>query len=143
MARIVFETDIAAPTERIVEALSTRKGIAGWWTDDVDFPADDRMTLGFAVAPARFELRVDQADENQVRWTSVGAFPHWANTEIKWTLTAKDDSITVHFAHDGWASDEGPFPSSALTWGQLMGTLKDHAETGATTPLFRRGTPRS
>ncbi|MGH3860832.1 SRPBCC family protein [Actinokineospora sp.] len=140
MARIVFETDLAAPAERIVEALSTQKGITGWWTDDVDFPAADRMTLGFAVAPARFELRVDQADETQVRWTSVGAFPpHWANTEITWTLTAKGDSTTVHFAHEGWADDTGPFPSSALTWAQLMGTLKDHTETGASTPLFRRG----
>lgn len=137
MARIVFETDIAAPAGRIVEALSTRAGIAGWWTDDVDFPDRDRMTLGFAVAPARFELRVDQADESKVRWTSVGAFPpHWADTEIKWTLTPKDGSTTVHFAHEGWRGDEGPFPSSALTWGQLMGTLKDYAETGAPAPLF-------
>ena len=40
MARILFETDVAAPSDAIVAALTTRDGIAAWWTDDVDYAGE-------------------------------------------------------------------------------------------------------
>jgi uncharacterized protein YndB with AHSA1/START domain len=142
MARIVFELDIDAAPKEIVEALDTRRGIAGWWTEDVTFPGGlgSQMTLGFpGRAPVPFELRVDEASEQLVRWASIGDFPpHWVGTEIIWTLTPKAGSgTTVHFNHDGWASDEGALPMSAMTWGQLMGSLKAFVETGVGAPLYR------
>ena len=140
MARILFELEIDAPARQVADALTTRQGIAGWWTDDVTLPdgVGATMTLGFPVAPVPFRLRVDQADERRVAWRSVGDFPpHWAGTEVIWTLTPTKEATTVRFAHDGWASDDGPFGTSALTWGRLMDTLKQFAETGAAAPLFR------
>jgi uncharacterized protein YndB with AHSA1/START domain len=139
MARIVFELGIDAPVRKVAEALTTEKGIAGWWTDDVALPggAAAAMTLGFPIAPFPFQLRVDEAGERRVAWSSVGEFPpHWAGTQVVWTLTSAGKSTTVHFVHDGWASDEGPFGSSALTWGRLMDSLKRFAETGTAAPLF-------
>lgn len=63
---------------------------------------------------------MDEATQGRVHWTSVGQFPpHWVGTEITWTLTETAGSTVVHFSHDGWAGDEGPFPSSTLVWGQL------------------------
>jgi uncharacterized protein YndB with AHSA1/START domain len=138
MARIVFELDVDAPAGRIVEALDSEQGIAGWWTRDVKF-AGSTMTLGFPVAPKPFELRVDEVSEQRVRWSSVGDFPpHWVGTEVVWTLRATADGggTTVHFSHDGWASDEGQLPNAAMTWGILMTSLKRYAETGTGTPLF-------
>ena len=140
MARIVFELEIDAPARQVADALTTQQGIAGWWTDDVTLPdgAGATMTLGFPVAPLPFRLRVDEADERRVAWSSVGDFPpHWVGTQVIWTLTPTQEATTVHFAHDGWASDDGPFASSALTWGRLMDSLRRYAETGTTAPLFR------
>ena len=140
MARIVFELEIAAPAKHVADALTTEQGIAGWWTDNVSLPDGPgaTMTLGFPIAPLPFRLRVDEAGERRVAWTSIGDFPpHWAGTEVIWTLTPAQESTTVHFAHDRWASDEGPFASSAMTWGRLMDSLKRFAETGTTAPLFR------
>jgi len=141
MARIVFELDVEAPPRRIVEALDSEQGIAGWWTPDVQFAggAGSTMTLGFPVAPKPFELRVDEVSEQRVAWSSVGEFPpHWAGIHVVWTLrpSANGDATTVHFAHDGWASDEGPLPNAAMTWGILMTSLKRYVETGTGTPLF-------
>jgi uncharacterized protein YndB with AHSA1/START domain len=141
MARIVFELDVEAPPRRIVEALDSEQGIAGWWTPDVQFAggAGSTMKLGFPVAPKPFELRVDEVSEQRVAWSSVGEFPpHWAGTHVVWTLrpSANGDATTVHFAHDGWASDEGPLPNAAMTWGILMTSLKRYVETGTGTPLF-------
>ena len=140
MARIVFELGIDAPVRKVAEALTTQAGIAGWWTNDVTLPGGPGaiMTLGFPIAPLPFRLRVDEAGERRVAWSSVGEFPpHWAGTQVAWTLSPDGPATTVHFAHDGWASDDGPFGTSALTWGRLMDTLKRFAETGAAAPLFR------
>jgi len=72
-----------------------------------------------------------------VAWCSVGDFPpHWVGTKLIWALTPTREATTVHFAHEGWASDDGPFASSALTWGRLMDSLKLFAETGTPKPLF-------
>lgn len=143
MARIVFELGIDTPVERIVPALTTAEGIAAWWTDDValDGGVGSVMRLGFPVAPLPFELRVEEAGPKRVRWASVGDFPpHWVGTEITWTLAPAADGggTTLHFNHDGWASDEGPLPQAAFTWGQLLGVLKGYLESGQPGPLFRR-----
>lgn len=138
MARIVFEIPISAPAEAIVQALDTEKGIAGWWTPTVQFAGGvgSVMRPSFAQAPTPFELTVDNVTDTTVKWTSSGAFPpHWAGTTITWTLTPTDAATVVHFSHDGWASDDGLFPSAALTWGQLMGSLKQYVETGTGAPL--------
>jgi uncharacterized protein YndB with AHSA1/START domain len=144
MARIVFEFDIEAQPDRIIEALDSDRGIAGWWTRDVKFAGGtgSTMTLGFPVAPLPFELRVDEVGKRRVRWSSVGEFPpHWIGTEVAWTFRPSENGerTTVHFAHDGWASDEGPLPSAAMTWGVLMTSLKRYVETGTGTPLFSDG----
>ena len=140
MARIVFDVDIDAPAASVITALSTQDGIAAWWTDGTDYPggADVEMTLRFPVAPVPFQLRVDEVGDDVVRWTSVGDFPpHWVDTTVAWHLTGNDSGgTTVHFVHDGWADDGGPFGSSALTWAQLQLTLKEHVETGAAVPHF-------
>lgn len=142
MARIVFEVDIDTPEAPVLEALTTRAGIARWWTDDVQLSGGMGavMRLGFPIAPAPFELRVEESGPRRVRWSSVGEFPpHWRGTEMIWTLTSKSDGgVMVHFAHDGWASDDGPLPMAAYTWGQLLAALKRTAETGHTAPLFTR-----
>jgi uncharacterized protein YndB with AHSA1/START domain len=144
MARIVFDLDIEARPERVVEALDTEAGIRGWWTDDAEFPGGigSEMSLGFPIAPARFRLIVEDVSRSQVAWRSVGEFPpHWVGTTVYWSLAEASGGpagTSVHFLHDGWAHDEGPFGMSALTWGRLMDRLKIYCETGTDQPLFRR-----
>jgi len=138
MARVVFEIPINAPAAPVVQALDTQEGIAGWWTPTVRFGggAGSVMKPSFAEALVPFELTVDEVSESAVRWSSTGAFPpHWAGTTITWTLTRDDDGTLVHFSHDGWAGDDGAFPSAALTWGRLMDSLKQYVETGTGKPL--------
>lgn len=138
MARIVFEMEVAAAPRPIVDALTTADGIRSWWTDDVELDGDE-LRVGFAVAPKPFVLRVESTSDTEVAWRSVGDFPpHWADTTIVWSITAGEGSSIVHFAHDGWASDDGPLAGAAFTWGQLLVRLKGFAESGNVAPLFTR-----
>jgi uncharacterized protein YndB with AHSA1/START domain len=144
VARIVFEIEVNRTADAVIAALDTADGIAGWWTEDVSFEGGPTQTikLGFPIAPRPFELRVDEVGDRRVAWTSIGDFPpHWAGTEITWSLgpgPGADDTTSIHFSHDGWATDEGPLPAAAMTWGQLMVSLKQFVETGTGDPLFRR-----
>ncbi len=144
MDRIIFDVNVGASPDVIAKALDSQEGIATWWTDDVEFDGGvgSTLDLGFApAAPARFKLRVDAASPELVQWTSVGEIPdHWLNTTISWTLTPDPDgsSTKVRFLHDGFADGDEGLPSTAYTWGQLLGVLKTYAETGTATPLFNR-----
>jgi hypothetical protein len=97
-------------------------------------------TLGFPTAPKPFVLQAAEVGSKRVRWKSIGDFPpHWAGTEIIWTLSANPEGGTkVHFAHEGWADDGGPLPMVALTWAHLLLMLKAYAETGQAAPLLFR-----
>jgi uncharacterized protein YndB with AHSA1/START domain len=138
MARIVLEIPIDASPATIVEALDTQRGIAGWWTPTVEFPGGvgSVMKPSFATASIPFELTVDQVSEQCVKWSNSGDFPpRWAGTTIEWTLTPIGDGTLVRFSHDGWTSDEGSFPRSAMAWARLLDSLKQYAETGTGTLL--------
>lgn len=109
--------------------------------EDVAFAggAGATMSLGFPIAPLRFELSVDEASDAGVRWTSVGSFPpHWTGTSVAWTLrpAGGGTATTVAFAHDGWADDGPLMATAAVTWGQLMLALKSYAETATPAAVF-------
>jgi uncharacterized protein YndB with AHSA1/START domain len=109
-----------------------------WWTPTVEFPGGvgSVMKPSFATAPIPFELTVDQVTEQCVKWSNSGDFPpRWAGTTIEWTLTPTDDGTLVRFSHDGWTSDEGSFPRSAMAWARLLDSLKQYVESGTGTLL--------
>jgi hypothetical protein len=99
------------------------------------------FSAGFADAPAPWQLRVDEASAEVVRWTNVGAYPPFlAGTSITWRLQADPDGrgTTVHFTHDGWPTDEMPFPMIAYVWALVLASLKSYQETGAGKPLHTK-----
>ena len=137
MPSIVFQVDIEAERSQVAHAIASEAGIRGWWTEAAAVPdgVGKVLRLGFAMAPFPFELRIEEASEERVRWASVGAFPpHWTGTEMQWDVADNPDGTgtRVQFRHSGWPSDDGMFGATAYTWGQLMASLKAYAETGST-----------
>lgn len=137
---ITFQVDIDADRAAVLAALDTHDGLTGWWTTGVD-RQDETLLFDFPQAPEPFRLRRDRADDDRVRWTSVGAFPpHWSGTVISWDLTDVPGApgTRLVFRHTGFQEDDPGLPHSAYTWGQLMTALKRYAETGTPQPLFTR-----
>lgn len=143
MAEAVFLVDIAAAPTQVHEALTTKVGLVSWWTDDVQIE-DGALSLGFLDAPKRFTLRVDSESESRVQWTSVGEFPpHWAGTEVIWNLMDNPDAdgSRVFFEHKGFPAPDPMLGHTAMTWANLMNSLRSYCETGSPSPMLT-GSPQ-
>src|SRR5262245_6403341 len=137
MADILFRFDVDAPPQRVLDALKTEDGIRGFWTSRAEVPevVGETLRLGFTVAPAPFDLRLEQSDETTVRWRTETFPPHWVGTSVTWTVAPRDGGSAVAFRHAAFA-DDADAGHAAYTWGQIMVHLKDYAETGRADPVF-------
>jgi uncharacterized protein YndB with AHSA1/START domain len=137
MPDINFRFDVDAPPRTVLDALKTSEGIRGFWTSNAEVPAEVGKTLrlGFAVAPAPFDLRLERSDDSGVAWSTETFPPHWVGTTIRWDVQQREGGSTVAFRQDGFA-DIGDAGSAAYTWGQIMVHLKQYAETGRANTVF-------
>ncbi len=137
MTDINFRFEVDAPPQRVLDALTTSDGIRAYWTTSAEVPTEVGQTLrlGFPIAPAPFDLRLERSDESGVTWRTETFPPHWVGTRVDWDVREHDGRATVTFRHDGFA-DAADAGSAAYTWGQIMVQLKHYAETGEPDPVF-------
>lgn len=137
MPDVLFRFDVDTDPQTVLDAITTTEGIKGFWTSRADVPTTVGATLelGFAVAPAPFDLRLVQSDDRTVVWRTETFPPHWVGTSVRWDVDPREDGATVTFRHAGFA-DEHEAAQVAYTWGQIMVKLKQFAETGRPEPVF-------
>jgi hypothetical protein len=135
---VVFCFDVDADPQAVLAAVKTTDGIKGFWTSRAEVPerVGDVVKVEFAIAPAPFDLRLEQSDERTVVWRPQTFPPHWVGTTIRWDVDAREGGgSTVMFRHAGFGGDEEA-GRVAYTWGQIMTKLKQYAETGEPDPVF-------
>lgn len=137
MTDVLFRFDIDAPPQSVLQAVKTTEGIKSFWTTSADVPSEvgETLKLGFSVAPAPFDLRLEQSDERTVCWRTETFPPHWVGTTVRWDVEAREQGSTVSFRHAGLKDDEETGRVS-YTWGQIMTRLKEYVETGRANPVF-------
>jgi uncharacterized protein YndB with AHSA1/START domain len=134
---VLFRFDVDADPRAVLDAITTSKGIKGFWTSRAAVPATvgETLKLEFAVAPAPFDLRLEQSDERTVVWRTETFPPHWVGTSVRWDVEPRNGGVTVAFRHAAF-TDEVEAGQVAYTWGQIMVKLKQYAETGRVDPVF-------
>jgi uncharacterized protein YndB with AHSA1/START domain len=137
MGDVLFTFDVDAAPDAVRRALTTTEGIASFWTDKADLPAEvgETLKLGFPEAPLPFDLLLAQSDDKVIIWRTVTFPPQWVGTDIRWKLSGGDGTSTVAFRH-GTFADETEEGQVAFVWGQVMVQLKRYLETGVATPVF-------
>jgi uncharacterized protein YndB with AHSA1/START domain len=137
MPDVLFQFDVDAPRAKVLEALKTTEAIKGFWTTIADVPetVGEVGTVGFAIAPKPFDLRLEQSDESTVVWRTESFPPHWVGSTIRWEVDDREGGSTVRFRH-GTFGDDWETGAVAYTWGQIMVKLKQYVETGTPDPVF-------
>jgi uncharacterized protein YndB with AHSA1/START domain len=132
MAEMLHEVVIGAPARHVYEALATREGLRGWWTDDAEFePRVGSVALfGFGNRTTIFRMRIaDLVPGRRVVWHCEGEPGEWQDTQITFELVPTPNGGTrLRFRHAGWRSPDGCFATCNSRWGVLMHRLKAYAE---------------
>ncbi len=137
MTDVLFRFDVDAPPGQVLGAVKTSEGIKGFWTSRAEVPAEvgETVKVEFAIAPAPFDLRLEQSDDATVVWRTQTFPPHWVGTTIRWDVEPREGGSTVSFRHAGFSDDEEA-GRVAYTWGQIMVRLKEYSESGHANPVF-------
>jgi uncharacterized protein YndB with AHSA1/START domain len=141
---ITMQFDMAADQEPVRRALTTRDGIASWWSErttlgDPGGGNAKRLEVSFPDVPQPFEFDVSDDAPNRIEWRTGGFPPWWAGTTIRWDLSANPDGpgTRVLFSHRDYEPDNPVIPIVTPAWAQIILRLKAYAETGEPDPFFR------
>lgn len=132
---IVHGIEIHAEPKAVYDTISTRSGLAAFWTPDVqgDETVGGELTFGFAEAPVRLPIRVVRLEPPmEIRWSCPGGFPYWEGTDVTWLLQPSEHGTKVVFRHAAFSDDEPEydFGSVSLTWALILARLKEVVEAG-------------
>lgn len=127
---------IGAPAETIYGALTTQKGLAGWWTPETLAKPEVGSVLRFAFGPDYYkEMQVEELKPySKVRWRCLRAFDEWIGTTLTFELEAHAKGSVLSFRHDGWAAYTKEFASCSYDWALFFRSLKFFCETGSGFP---------
>ena len=134
---ILMQFDIAADRQTVLNALTSREGIAAWWSTKTEL-SDDQLRVGFPDVPQPFEFTVRPADRERVEWVTGGFPPWWAGTTIRWDLSGwpEQPGTRLLFSHRDYEPDNPVIPIVTPAWAQIILRLKAYAETGQPQPFF-------
>jgi uncharacterized protein YndB with AHSA1/START domain len=132
---IVHGIEILADPQTVYDTISTRSGLAAFWTPDVqgDETVDGELTFGFSGSPERLPIRVTRLEPpTEIAWDCPGGFPYWEGTKVSWGLRSSEHGTKVVFRHTGFPDDEPDydFGSVSLTWAMIAARLKEVVEKG-------------
>jgi uncharacterized protein YndB with AHSA1/START domain len=140
MLDILHRVGIKASSDEVYKALTTRDGLAGWWTKDTQgegglggaiqfrFSADGRQIGGFDVKV--LELRPAE----RVLWQVVEGPAEWIGTKVSFELKQEGDYAIVLFKHLGWKEPMEFMHHCSTKWATFLISLKALVETGRGAP---------
>ena len=135
-AHYTKEITIQASRESVYRALTTREGLAGWWSEQVQ-RSEDRWQLYFQGPNHKIDLAIHETIENErLLWLCIehSTFPEWANTCMVFQLIRQEDGVLVQFEHQGLMTHCACYTSCAQGWDFFLDSLKAYCETGSGTP---------
>jgi uncharacterized protein YndB with AHSA1/START domain len=136
MVDIQHRVGATAAPAKVYEALTTRDGLAAWWTTDTKGDGAVGNTLEFRFGEAGgFDMKVvDQRPDKRVEWVVTEGPEEWIGTHVRFDLKQEGDYTIVLFAHEGWAAP-GEFMSHCSTrWATYLLSMKQLVETGTGAP---------
>lgn len=141
MVNIIHRVGIKSPLEKVYEALSTKAGISGWWTEDTSGVSQTGKTIvvrfrapdGNEVGSMDIEV-IDLIPGNKVHWKFTAGPQEWIETEVVFDLHEEGDFTIVLFRHINWKEEVEFKAHCSMKWATFLLSLKELIETGKGKP---------
>jgi uncharacterized protein YndB with AHSA1/START domain len=136
MPDILHRVGIRSSPGDVYQALTTRDGLAGWWTVDTQGESAVGEVLQFRFGEkGGFDMEVlELQPDERVVWKVVGGPDEWIGTKVDWELRQDDDHTIVLFRHEGWKEPVEFMHHCSTKWAIFMMSLKTLVETGSGSP---------
>jgi uncharacterized protein YndB with AHSA1/START domain len=140
MLHILHKVGIKAPLAAVYKALTTRDGLAGWWTTDTQGDGNVGSVLRFrfhtnGVEVGGFDMKVLALQPTaHVLWETIDGPAEWIGTRISWDLKQDGEHVIVLFKHQGWKEPVEFMHHCSTKWAIFLMSLKSLVETGKGAP---------
>ena len=142
MVDILHKIGVKSSPDDVYEALTTRDGLAGWWTEDTKGQTDVGGVLEFRFEQGGFDMEVLELEPaKHVQWLVTDGPEEWIGTHVDWELNQDGDYTIVLFKHEGWKEPVDFMHHCSTKWATFLMSLKQLVETGtgALAPARRQG----
>ncbi len=141
MADIIHRVGINAPVGKVFEALSTVKGLSGWWTVNTSGSSKEGDSIFFQFLSAEgteigsmvMTVAALVADQKVV-WKCTSGPEEWIGTDLTFNLHREGDCTIVIFGHRNWKEPVEFMAHCSMKWAIFMLSLKALVETGTGRP---------
>ena len=143
MVDILHKVGIQASTDEVYKALTTREGLAGWWSKDTRGEGDAIgrvIDFRFRFSPGGVEIGgvemkvIELAPNRQVLWQVMSGPAEWIGTRIAFELRQEGAYCLVFFKHQGWKEPVEFMHHCSTKWAIFLMSLKALVETGKGAP---------
>jgi uncharacterized protein YndB with AHSA1/START domain len=116
--------------------LTTREGLAGWWTTDTQGNCNVGGVIQFRFGTrGRIDMKVLDLDPaKRVLWEVVDGPQEWIGTKVSFELTQDDDFTIILFKHQGWKEPIEFMHHCSTKWALFLMSIKSLVETGKGAP---------
>ena len=135
MPDILHRVGIRTSLNDVYNALTTREGLAAWWTDNTQGETNVGGVLQFRFKAGGFDMKVlELHPASRVLWEVVGGPTEWIGTKVSWELKQEGDFSIVLFRHRGWKEPVEFMHHCSTKWAIFLMSLKSLLETGKGAP---------
>ncbi len=134
---IIHNLIVHTPPEKVYAALTEPAQLAAWFADEVDADPRDGADLAFHFRQGVIRVQITELVPNQkVVWKILQGLPGWEGVtgEMTWELTTPYPGTMITFTHSGWASMDGPYPSTNHKIGSLIDRMRSFVEASEVEP---------
>lgn len=128
---------LKASPDAVYRAVSTRDGMAAWWTTEVNAKPGEEDKLRLHFGPDYFkELhRGPSTPGVSCSWTCVAADPQWVGTDIVFRIASEGGVTKLFFEHNGWKDYTDLYSQCSYDWTLFLRSLKSYLEVGKGKPF--------
>jgi uncharacterized protein YndB with AHSA1/START domain len=136
MPDILHRIAIKASPEKVYQALSDEKGLAGWWTTNTSASAKVGAIDKFRFGDRGFnDMKVvELVPGKRVKWNCIDGAQEWIGTELTFDLEQENGRTIVLFAQRGWKEPVEFMHYCSTKWAMYLLSLKLLCETGRGKP---------
>jgi uncharacterized protein YndB with AHSA1/START domain len=139
VATVHHQLHIAAPVEKVYQAIAAVEGISSWWDRQTPRHTERGLVLEHNPGPEHgiVKLRVvDLIPNERIEWECISTHPAtspasvWTGTHFIFQLRERGDKTTlVDFSQTGFDRTSRFFDSNKDAWGQVLQNLKRVVES--------------